>query len=162
MTAPLHPEKSTPTPKHSLVDGLQDNSGNSLLEAALVVPFLILILVAAIDFGRAYYVGIQLASATHAGALYGMQKPTDIAGIVTAANLSAASVTGITTSATFGCECSDGTSVVVGCKTGPVCTYNVLNYVDVISRATYTPLLNYPGIPASIPMKSEARIRSAQ
>ena len=45
MTASLHPKKSTPTLKHSLVDGLQDNSGNSLLEAALVVPFLILILV---------------------------------------------------------------------------------------------------------------------
>ncbi|SEC14234.1 TadE/TadG family type IV pilus assembly protein [Terriglobus roseus] len=149
-------------PKRPFARKLRGDSGSSLLEAALVAPVLILILVAAYDFGRAYVVGIQLSSATQAGALYGMQTPTDITGVVAAANLNATGITGITTTATFGCECSDGSSVVAGCAAGPVCAFNVLNYVDVISTTTYTPILRYPGIPASIAMRSESRVRSAQ
>lgn len=141
---------------------LRDDSGNSLLEIALVLPVLLLILVAAADFGRAYFVSIQLASATQAGALYGTQTPTDLTGIVNAANSNAIGVTGVTTTATFGCECSDGTNAVAACTAGPTCTYNVLNYVDVVSTATYRPILRYPGIPSTMTLRSRARIRSAQ
>jgi Flp pilus assembly protein TadG len=162
MTVLLHHERANFVPKRPFAHKLRDDSGNSLLEVALILPVLVLMLVAAVDFGRAYVVGIQLASATQAGVLYGMQTPTDVTGIVAAANLNASGITGITTAATFGCECSDGSSVVASCSRGPVCATNVLNYVDVVATATYKPMLKYPGIPASIAMRSEARIRSAQ
>ncbi|AFL90092.1 TadE-like protein [Terriglobus roseus DSM 18391] len=148
--------------RHSVAHLLREDCGSSVLEAALVMPALILVLIAAIDFGRAYVVGIQLASATHAAALYGSQTPTDLTGIASAVTLNAAGISGISTTATFGCECSDGSSAVASCAVGPLCTYNVLNYVDVVATTTYRPLLRYPGIPATIAMRSEARIRSAQ
>ena len=45
-------------------------TGSALLEVALILPTLILVLVGAVDFGRAYYVTIEVSSAAEAGALY--------------------------------------------------------------------------------------------
>ena len=141
--------------------------GGSLLELALVLPFLSLLLIGVIDFGRAYYFSIEVAGAAHTGALYGTQNPTDTTGMQNAALGDAPDVTSVpamamTATATYGCECSDGTSAVALCATQPSCGVNVVNYVQVTTSATYTPLFHWPGIPASFPLQGQARLRAGQ
>jgi Flp pilus assembly protein TadG len=138
----------------------QQVDGSSIIETALLMPLLLLILVAAIDFGRAYFMAIEVSSAAEAGALYGIVNPADTAGMVAAAKFDASDVSPLTAIAVYGCQCSDGSSVVASCSTAPTCTYNVVNFVDVSTSATYSSLLNYPGIPSSIALSGKARMRT--
>ena len=46
---------------------LKERQGSSLVEFAIVLPVLILLMVGAIDLGKAYFLGIQVASAAQAG-----------------------------------------------------------------------------------------------
>lgn len=139
---------------------LKQREGSAILETAFIVPVMVLMIVGAVDLGRAYYVAIEVASAAHAGALYGIQNPTDTSGMITAAELDAPDITTLSPSAAYGCECSDGGSVVPSCTTAPGCTYNYVNYVSVTAAATYTPLMPYPGLPSSITLISTTRMRA--
>jgi hypothetical protein len=63
--------------------------------------------------------------------------------------------------ATYGCECSDGSSPVASCASTPSCgTMNVVDYVQVSTSATYTPILPYPGIPSTFTLSGSARMRA--
>ncbi len=88
------------------------NEGTSILEAALILPVLLLMLVVAVDLGRAYYVAIEVASAAHAGALYGAQYPTDTNGMIAASKLDALDVPTLSVVAAYGCECSDAIALL--------------------------------------------------
>lgn len=133
--------------------------GSAILETAILMPLMIAMIVGTVDFGRAYCTAIEVASAAHAGALYGTQNPTDTAGMVSASELDAPDVSTLTPVATYGCECSDGSSAVASCTSTPTCTYNYVNYVSVTTTATYTPLIPYPGVPHSLKLSSTALMR---
>jgi Flp pilus assembly protein TadG len=57
--------------------------GQSTVEFALLMPFLVLLLAGVIDLGRAYDAQISLTSAASQGALYGSLNPGDSSGIRT-------------------------------------------------------------------------------
>src|ERR1700688_1288841 len=65
-------------------------SGQSLVEVALMLPFLLLLVLGVIEIGRYAYVSILVANAARAGAAYGSQSPFTAANpnglIVTAAD----------------------------------------------------------------------------
>lgn len=136
------------------------SEGASLVETALLLPIMLLLAAGAVDFGRAYWTAIEIESAAHAGALYGIQNPTDTSGMVTAANLGADGLPALQSTAAYGCECSDGSSPVADCSFIPLCDYNYVNYVSVTSTATFVPLMRYPGIPNSFTLSSTSRMRS--
>ncbi len=140
----------------------RDETGSSLVETALVLPVLILMLVGAIDFGRAYWTMIAVNSAAEAGALYGVQNPTDPVGMSIAATMDSIEIPAMIPVASYGCECSDGTGASALCTTVPVCSSNVVNYVEVDTKAVYSSLLSFPGIPATISMNGKARLRVSQ
>lgn len=140
----------------------RQENGASLVETALLTPVLLLLLVAAVDFGRAYFATIAVNSAAEAGALYGVLNPGDAAGMILAAKLDGTSVSTLVPVATYGCECADGSSASSLCVKTPTCTSNVVNYVEVDTSAVYTPLMKYPGIPKSIALASKARLRVAK
>jgi Flp pilus assembly protein TadG len=139
---------------------LASESGSSLVELALVLQLLLLVLVVLVDLGRAYYYAISISSAADAAAVYGLKNPTDLNGIQLAASASASDIPTLTTSASYGCECHDGSSVVVDCSAPPLCSDNYVNYVATTTTVTFTPLLPYPGIPASFTLQRSARLRS--
>lgn len=153
--------------------GLGSADGSSLLETALILPVMLLMLAGAVDFGRAYYMAIEVNSAAHAAALYGAQNFTDTIGIENVATLNATDIRGMTTSVSYGCECYDGSGAVALCATAPASCVapgaaadssnvgNVVYYVQVNTQATYTPVLSFPGIPASIPLSGQAFMRAA-
>lgn len=142
---------------------LLDERGASMVELAIVMPIFVLLLLGAVDFGRAYYLSMEVTGAAQAGAEYGMQNPTDITGMQAAALMDAPNVTNTpAATATYGCECSDGTSYSASCSTTPSCAANNLVYrVNVTVTATYTPLFPWPGIPSSISLSGSAAMRSA-
>jgi Flp pilus assembly protein TadG len=137
--------------------------GASLVEFALMIPFLALLLLGVIDFGRAYYVSVEVNNAASTGALYGTQNYTDITGMQNAATGDAPDVSGIAAVATYGCECYDGTHPSLNCTSQPSpCSVNVVNYVQVTTTATYKPIFPWPGIPSSLTMTGSARLRAGQ
>ena len=136
--------------------------GASLVEFALMLPFLTLLLLGVIDFGRAYYVNVEVSNAAYTGALYGTQNHSDTTGMQNAATGDAPDVAGITATATYGCECSDGSNAVPSCSTQPTCSVNVVNYVQVTTSATYRTMFPWPGIPSSLALQGSAKLRAGQ
>jgi Flp pilus assembly protein TadG len=136
--------------------------GSSLVELAFLSPLLMLLLLGLVDFGRAYLIASELASAAHAGAVYGSGSPTDSSGIQNAATNDATGIAGLAVATpTWGCECSDGTSYAASCSSTPTCTGNNVVYrVKVTVTATYHPWSPWPGVPSSIPLSRAATMRS--
>jgi Flp pilus assembly protein TadG len=137
--------------------------GASFIELALMMPLLSLLLVGVIDMGRAFYLSIEVNDAARAGAQYAFQNSAtekDNAGITTAATSDAPDVPGITLTPApvHGCMCSDGTNQSANCTTTPTCNAGsrVVNYVNVNTRATYTPIFTWPGVPSSITIRGQA------
>ncbi len=139
---------------------LQSECGSNLVEVAFVMPLLLLLLAGAVDFGRAYYQGIEVVGAAHAGAVYGSQFPTDTTGMINAAKLDAPDVPGISATASWGCECANGSSHVASCSSAPSCASNTVYYVTVNASAPYNTLLPWPGIPSSFTWSYSTTMRS--
>jgi len=157
----------------------ESERGASLVELAVVLPVLGFLLLGVIDFGRAYYLGVEVQNAAEAGALYGTQNMTDITGMQNAATgdmpevTSAKDVSAYTATATNGCECSDGTKItpstqptVSACPTAtqPACTLpaTVISYVQVTTSATYNTWFNswvIKGLPTSVKLNGSAKLR---
>lgn len=155
-----------PAGRHTLFDRLLCQAGSSLIELALMLPVLFLLLLGVVDFGRAYYLAIEVSQAAHTAALYGSQNPADTTGMQNAAVADAPDVPNFTTSsvtATFGCECADGSLPVPGCTTKPSCgTSNMVDYVQVNTSASYNALFPYPRIPSTLTLRGSARMRAGQ
>ena len=139
---------------------LSEAFGSSLVELALVSSLLILLLVGSVDLGQACYVAIELSASANAGAQYGTQNPTDTSGMRKAALLNAANLVGATSSAAWGCECSDGSAASPSCTTTPSCSVTVVRYVAVATAMTYKPLLTVPGVPTTYALQGNARLRA--
>lgn len=73
---------------------MRQQTGNAIVEFALVLPFLLLVTMSIIALGRYTYFGIVVANAARAGALYGAQPggggDVDAAGMIAAAENDAA------------------------------------------------------------------------
>lgn len=136
------------------------DEGASLLETALIAPVLLLLVSGTVDLGRAYDAAIEVQEAAHSGALYGTQNPTDSTGMQKAAEGQASNFSGLTATASYGCECSDGSSAVASCTTIPTCAYNYVDYVSVTATVEFSPIFPYPGLPSSFKLNSTSRLRA--
>ena len=146
----------------SLFKRLRGEQGSSVMEMALVTPTLVLFLVAAFDFGRAYYLANEVEGAAHAGAEYGTQNPKDATGIAAAVTNDAPDVANLSApTVSYGCECSDGSSSSTNCSSTPSCTDNVVYWVKVTASANYKPVFPWPGIPSTVPLSSTAVMRTS-
>ena len=138
--------------------------GSSVLELALVAPLFLLLMAGAIGFGQAWRVSSAVSSAAEAGALYGLANPMDTTGMARAAAADAGYDTGrskLQTAATWGCECTDGSSAMPSCKRKPSCASGLVSYVDVTISTVYAPPLVVPGLPSSYTLHGHSRLRSA-
>jgi len=134
--------------------------GASFVELALVLPLFLAMLIPVVDLGRGCYAAIEVTSAAHSGAIYGVENPNDTSGMVLAAKAGASNLSNVTASATYGCECSDGTASIPLCATTPTCTYNYVTYVDVTVTSPYKTVFGYPGLPSSMNITREVRLRA--
>lgn len=168
----------------------RSQSGQALLEAALVTPLLLALLVGTIELGRYAYIGILVGNAARAGVAYGSEglaNSADATGIKTAAENdfqnNGQPVSALTVSGGFGgsynaCTCdSSGTynpdpPSSSYCNVAPIGTNNNAGscpggghwvvLVSVTASGTFTPLFNYPGISNSITISRTSTMRVAQ
>ena len=141
---------------------LRDEQGASLVELAFVLPLFPLLLCGALDFGRAFYLSVEVVGAAQAAAAYGSQNPTDIAGMQNAALDDAPDVPNLSAGTpTSGCECLDGSHYGAVCPTTGTCGgNNTVQRVNVTVTGTYSPLIPWPGVPATMSLSSTASMRS--
>ena len=159
---------------------LKSERGSSLVETALVTIFVLLpLLLGAIDFGRAYYVSIEIANAAKAGAQYGAQNMVamqDNSHIVSmtqneapdvsttcGAGKNACWVSGYP-QAQWGCECSTNSTAAGRTPNSSACTCpsgHPVEYVLVTTKVTYTPMFNIFGKFPPITLNSQAVMRYA-
>ncbi len=144
-------------------DPLRLARGQSSVELALSLPLLTALLMVVVEAGRICMVAIALASAAHAGVQYGAQNLTtvsDSVGMQNAAKADAPNLAGMTATAIYYCQCSDGSAST--CLATDCSASHRLTYVRVNTSATYSPWFNWPGVPATTTLSSQAVMRVAQ
>jgi TadE-like protein len=152
-------------------------AGQSLLELAVMLPFLLLLVLGVVEIGRAAFINIAVANGAYAGVEYGAQNPGtagDTAGMIQAAkndlNLSGSGIVkGITVTpvATQGCRCDAGAGTscatplppASSCATIACGSGQVVECVQVVTSATFSPLFHYPGLPDSFTAHGNAVMR---
>jgi Flp pilus assembly protein TadG len=138
-------------------------SGQALIEVALALPMLLALLLGAAEFARVAYASIEVTNAASAGVQYAAQNHTtalDTAGAQLAASNDASDVTSMTATLTHSCVCSDGTGST--CVSTDCSSSRIIESVQVITNAKVSPLLHYPGLPASVNLTGNATMRVQQ
>lgn len=144
-------------------------SGNAIVEFALIMPFMLMIVLGVTELGRYAYYSIAVANAAKAGAAYGgssSQNAEDQAGMVSAAqqdyNLNGiGTITNPTPDATFYCTNWNYSSQTMSAPTPCAAAASGTNtlpvyYVSVQVQATIKPLFHYPLLPSTITVSSTA------
>jgi Flp pilus assembly protein TadG len=177
----LSARNSTRTGMRAKISGSQ--SGQALIELALIVPLLLAALLGVIEIGRYAYIGILIGNAAHAGAFYGAQghqKSNDSTGIRNAAQYDFAAGTGsadngngqpnsllsVTSSTSCGCDSGGTITPAASCTTfsgSAPCTGTArwVVFVSVTASGQFNSLFNYPGIPTSITISRTATMTVA-
>ena len=154
--------------------------GQTLLEFALLAPFMVLLAVGVVELGRAIYYTIEVNNAASAGAEFAAQDaitasddnvinvkdvavcdanggspPACRSGVLTAGNVTVV----------HGCVCDNGAGTscnpmpLAGSCAGISCANQTAECVQVLTTATFPPLFNYPGLPTSYTANGKAIMR---
>jgi Flp pilus assembly protein TadG len=119
--------------------------GAAVAELAILLPFLALIFVAALDFGRVFYYHVIVTNCARSGALYGSLGPVhsaDASGIQAAAKAESPELSStLSVSSTTGTD-SAGNS-----------------FVSVTVTYPFNTITNFPGIPASATVGRTVQMR---
>ena len=142
---------------------LRSDRGNALIELAIGITVLTSLILGAAEFGRIAYAAIEVNDAAHAGAAYGAISRTyaaDNANVTNAAKKDAPDVPGMTATALYWCQCSDGSASTCGVSD---CTgTRIIEYVTVKTSGTVDPLVYVPGLPKSYTVTGQAVMRVEQ
>ncbi len=134
--------------------------GQSAVELALITPVLALVLLAAGDAARVFYISIEAVNAAHAGVQYGAQSATtasDTAGMQQAALDDASDLPGLTATASNFCECPPSAAHVSCSSTN--CS-GMEMWAQVNTSVQFHTLMNYPGIPSTVTINQSALMRA--
>lgn len=142
-------------------------SGQALVETAIVAPVFFLMLMGSAELARVAYLAIEVANAAHAGAQYASQNAGTMEdnqnnatsnGTAAAAQNDGYNVSGLSVTATPGTTCSDGTTPTTSSTALPSCASGAvyLPYITVTASAQFTPIVHIPGLPSSFTLSSSA------
>jgi len=139
--------------------------GSAVVEVALFSPFLLFMALGTVDYGRVVHEDIALERAAYAGAQWGAQSssaPDDLSGIKAAVVNDLGdemAEDGVATSVEKYCTCPDES--VIDCSSG-TCSGSARPYLYVRVQVAkeFTTLFDYPGIPHTISLTREARMRA--
>lgn len=143
--------------------------GQSLVEFALMLPFMALLLIGIVEVGRAAFLTMVVTHGATAGVEYGAQNTTtasDITGMTYAATQDS-NFGLMTATPTYGCLCDDGAGTsctnpvpAQSSCTGITCPGGqVVECVQVTTHATFNALFHYPGLPSSFQANGNAVMR---
>jgi Flp pilus assembly protein TadG len=132
-------------------------AGQSLVEMALLMVFLVPLLIGAVEFGRLAYKSIEVSNAAKAAVQYGSQNHAtagDTAGMLTAAQSDAYNLTGLTLTATISCICSSGATST--CANTDCGTSQIEPILTVHTQGIFDPLFYVPGLPKTYTIHGSA------
>jgi Flp pilus assembly protein TadG len=170
--APNSPVKKVQTASQAVRTARCRESGQTLLEIALVLPVLLFLTLGIVELGRYAYVSILVGNAARAGTAYGTQslpQSVDTAGIQTAArndyrsngqdplNLS------VTSKVSCGCDVGGGivTAACTGSGAGVCASGHWVAVLSVTASGTFAPLFTYTNIPPlALTRTSAVRVRA--
>jgi Flp pilus assembly protein TadG len=138
-------------------------TGSALVETAAVLPLLITILIGGAELARVAYAAIEVSNAARAGAQYGAQNgftASDPTGIANAAAADAANMSSLSTTSSYTCICSDGTSST--CQPTDCTNSKIEQTLTVNTQATFDPLIHLPGLPTRYTLKGRAIQKCAE
>ncbi len=136
---------------------LRDESGNALIELALMTAFIgVPLLLGTMETGFLVYDSIEISDAAYAGALYGMQSATfaaESSTIISTAQAEAAdfgTALSVTPTAYYACSLAiSGTQYSTQAAANSACTggtNHALEFIQVTTSATVTPIVHCPGL----------------
>lgn len=151
-------------------------TGQSLLEMALLTPMLLALVLGTIEMGRFAYISILVGNAAHAGAVFGAQglvHSVDTNGIQAAADNdfqdSGQSLSSLTVTSATTCGCDNAgtiTSAVCDTATNPnagKCTSgHWVVMVSVTAAGSFPSMFGFPFIPKTLKLSSTATMRVVQ
>jgi Flp pilus assembly protein TadG len=129
--------------KWKALGSVRRDDAQSLVELALLMPLFILLLLGSAAFAQFAWAAVLTSNAARAGASFGAVNPTNaknLAGIRAAAAADSVNITGLTTTRTLSCACSDGTAIADCTQSLSVCPSpkTIINYVTVNTTSTVT------------------------
>ena len=141
---------------------LWKQDGNAMIEMSLILPVILLLLLAVLDFGLLLQQVMAVADSARAGAAFAIpwENASNTAGMSAVATQSAGAIPGYSASAVNVCLCSpDGSAVSCAghCSNGNL----PAQYAQVTATASIPLLFAIQGFPARIPVSSTARMRTA-
>jgi Flp pilus assembly protein TadG len=145
--------------------GWRADPGASLLELAILSPFLLSLLIGVMEFGRYSYYSILVANAARAGAQYGAQNlgtAADTTGIKNAASQDGQNLAALTITSAEQCGCTGSTLSTICPATSCTPPAHPLVYVQVTATASINSMFNYPGVPKSLGLSSTNTMRVGQ
>ena len=141
---------------------LRDPHGNALVEMSLILPILVLMLLAVVDVGLLLQQAMTVADSARAGAAYALPRANanDTAGMIAVATESAGAVPGYAASAANVCTCGSA-DAAASCSNRCSNGNAPAQFAQVTATASIPLLFGMQGLPASIPVSSSARMRTA-
>jgi Flp pilus assembly protein TadG len=141
-------------------------SGQGTLELALCLPLFLLLILGTAELANIAWASVQLNNAAHAGAQFGSQSRANAADTTDIENAAKNEAPRLITSAstqvtpTQACSCitAAGGTTSNGCETLTECPSPdiIMDNIQVTVHATVTPIIHYPGLPASYTMNAIA------
>jgi Flp pilus assembly protein TadG len=146
--------------RHPVRALISNSSGASAAEFALIVPLLVVLITAVIDFGGLIYARLQVGSATHAGASYATTQGFNAAAITTAM-LGGSSIAVTAAEPVQTCGCPEETAGVTVVACGSNCPSGAAagRYVTVAASANYSLIFSWPGLSNPVSLSSTATVR---
>jgi len=142
--------------------GFAPCDGSVAAEFALVTPMILLIAAGVADFGMLAKKTTALAGTTRIGAEYARLYPADTAGIQNSIQNSTSFMPALSFPASFPyrCECDDKTPIACteSCATVGLPGPNRV-FITISASQAFTPLVPWPGIPASLTAVTEIRLQ---
>jgi Flp pilus assembly protein TadG len=143
-----------------LVMGIE---GNALIEAALLLPVMILMLLGVADFGILLNQDLRVADSARSAAMSAttLTWANNMSNVQTVGSASASGIPGYTIAVTQYCLCAPG-SAQITCSSHSACgSYGIPNqYVQVTASAQLPLLFSIKGFPATYSVKSVAIART--
>jgi Flp pilus assembly protein TadG len=131
--------------------------GASAVEFCIILPLLVLLVLACVDFGRFAYSFIAVNNAARAGAEYGVMNPY-IASDGSSSSAWLAAVEQAARDEMAGQTGYSSTDLSTVISSAPEA--GGFRYVRVEARYPFRPLVRWPGVPGTFTMKRAVRMRS--
>lgn len=138
-----------------------NEKGSALLELAVSFPFVLLLLLGVIDFGRVFQSAVTLQGAAQAGAqrgVFDIAYATDLSAQRSAALQDATDLRDISVSARQFCQC--GYTGEQACNTACASGGTQKVFVSVTAQQRFRPLVAWPGIPNPAKLSTNVTMRA--